>query len=199
MLADKAASMKILYLHGFRSTPNSAKANQMREYLTQRRKDVEFICPQLPVSPKAAIQLIEQLLEQINASELILMGSSLGGFYATYLVERLGHRAILLNPAITPQRDLKNYLGEQSVYGSNHTIEVRAEHLGELEQLDVPLIADPSRYFLLAAKGDELIDWRDMVGKYQGAAMHVIEGSDHGIADFADYIELVMDFADARK
>ena len=189
--------MKILYLHGFRSTPNSAKANQLREYLSLHRPDVEFLCPQLPVSPKAAIELIETLLDQIDRANLTLIGSSLGGFYATHLAECLSLRAVLLNPAITPQRDLKKYLGNQTVYGSDQTIEVRAEYLDELEALDVPVITKPRRYFLLAAKGDELIDWRQMVDKYRGAEMRIIEGSNHGISDFSDHIEVVINFAGA--
>jgi predicted esterase YcpF (UPF0227 family) len=190
---------KIFYLHGFRSTPQSAKARQLRDHLAAHRPDLDFICPALPVSPQRAMQLIEFELESIARSEVTLIGSSLGGFYATSLVERFGFRAVLLNPAIKPQRDLKSYLGEQTVYGSDQTVWVREEFLDELEALDVPKIADASRYFLLAAKGDELIDWRDMVAKYQGAATHLIDGSDHGISDFADYIELVLDFADAGQ
>jgi predicted esterase YcpF (UPF0227 family) len=90
---------------------------------------------------------------------------------------------------------LKNYLGEQSVYGSSETIFVKPEFLGELEALNVAAITRPERYFLLAATGDQLIDWQDMIAKYAEAPRHLIQGSDHGISDFAEYIHLVLDFA----
>ncbi len=187
--------MLIFYLHGFRSTPRSKKAMQLAEFIAEHEPDLKFFCPSLPVSPSEAVALIEQQLAVRSGQQICLVGSSLGGFYATYLAERYDMRAVLLNPAITPERDLKNYLGEQSVYGSNETIFVKPEFLAELEALKVGAISRPGRYFLLAATGDELIDWRDMTAKYQGAPTHVIEGSDHGISDFADYIHLVLDFA----
>jgi predicted esterase YcpF (UPF0227 family) len=185
----------IFYLHGFRSTPRSKKALQLADYIKQREPALEFFCPALPVSPANAVALIECLMAERSGQEICLVGSSLGGFYATYLAERYGVRAVLLNPAITPQRDLKNYLGEQTVYGSDQAIFVKQEFLAELESLNVASISRPERYFLLAATGDELIDWRDMTAKYQGAKQHVIKGSDHGLSDFAEYIQLVLDFA----
>ena len=187
--------MLIFYLHGFRSTPLSNKALQLADFIKLHEPALQFFCPALPVSPAEAVALIERLMAARSDQEICLVGSSLGGFYATYLAERYGMRAILLNPAITPQRDLKNYLGEQTVYGSDATIFVKQEFLAELEALSVAAISRPERYFLLAATGDELIDWRDMTAKYQGVKQHVIEGSDHGISDFAEYIQLVLDFA----
>ena len=187
--------MLIIYLHGFRSTPRSTKAVLLADFIEQHEPEIEFVCPALPVAPGEAIELIERLLTERENTEICLVGSSLGGFYATYLAERYGLRAILLNPAITPQRDLKNYLGEQTVYGSSDTIFVKQEFLGQLEVLSVAVISRPERYFLLAATGDQLIDWRDMTAKYRGARQYVIEGSDHGISGFAEYIQLVLDFA----
>ena len=187
--------MLIFYLHGFRSTPRSKKALLLGDFIQKHEATLQFFCPALPASPAEAVALIERLLTERSGLEICLVGSSLGGFYATYLAERYGLRAILMNPAITPQRDLKNYLGEQTVYGSDQTIFVKEEFLGELEALEVEAITRPERYFLLAATGDELIDWRDMTAKYPGANTHVIEGSDHGISDFDAYIQLVLDFA----
>jgi predicted esterase YcpF (UPF0227 family) len=185
----------LLYLHGFRSSPRSQKALQLQRFLAGRASDMEFICPALPPSPASAMALLETLLPSFAGESVCLCGSSLGGYYATYLAESYGFKAMLLNPALLPQKDLSRYLGVQTVYGSSETIEVKAEFLGELEALFVPAITRPERYFLLAATGDELIDWRDMVAKYRGARMHVIEGSDHGISDFDRYLEMLLDFA----
>ncbi len=188
----------LFYLHGFRSTPRSFKASLLAQRMQALGRNADWICPALPVSPAMAISEITKRLDDL-AGDVCLIGSSLGGYYATWLAERFGYRAVLLNPAITPQRDLKNYLGEQSVYGSNETIVVRKEYLDELDALWVPTITSPDRYFLLAATGDELIDWRTMLAKYPGAKTHVIEGSDHGISDFSDYLEEVMKFADQSE
>ena len=184
----------ILYLHGFRSSPNSKKATQLRDALAACGRGDEFICPQLPASPRAAITLAQRAVEGVRADALSVIGSSLGGYYATWLAERLGCRAVLLNPAIRPYDDLRGYLGTQPVYFSDATIDMKPEYLDELLALDTPRITRPERYFLVAATGDALIDWRTMVAKYAGCRQRVIEGSDHSISDFANYLDEVLAF-----
>ncbi|MEF9944683.1 MAG: YqiA/YcfP family alpha/beta fold hydrolase, partial [Burkholderiaceae bacterium] len=103
----------MLYLHGFRSSPRSKKAVMMGQALAARGPAADFICPQLPASPRAAAALIEAAVQGIDPAELVVVGSSLGGFYATWLAERLGCRAALLNPAIRPYDDLRHYIGLQ--------------------------------------------------------------------------------------
>ena len=184
----------ILYLHGFRSSPNSKKATQLRDALVARGRGGEFICPQLPASPRAAIELAQRAIAGVRSEEIGLIGSSLGGYYATWLAEHIGCRAVLLNPAIRPYDDLRSYLGTQPVYFSETTIDMKPEYLDELQMLDTPRITRPERYLLLAATGDELIDWRTMVAKYAGCRQRVIEGSDHSISDFARYLDEVLAF-----
>jgi predicted esterase YcpF (UPF0227 family) len=184
----------ILYLHGFRSSPGSKKASQIRAALGARGLADRYVCPQLPASPRAAVAQAEALAAGTDAGALALIGSSLGGYYATWLAERLGCRAALLNPAIAPYDDLRAYLGEQPVYFSDDRIDVKPGYLDELRALDVRRITRPERYFLLAATGDELIDYRSMVAKYAGCRQHVIEGSDHQITDFARYLPEVLAF-----
>ena len=121
-----------------------------------------------------------------------MVGSSLGGYYATWLAERTGCRAVLLNPAIRPYEDLAAHLGVQTVFHSDECIEVRPEHLDELRALDTPRITRPERYRLLAATGDAVIDWRTMVARYAGCEQFVIEGSDHEISDFAAHLPRVL-------
>jgi predicted esterase YcpF (UPF0227 family) len=152
------------------------------------------LCPQLPPSPRAAIAVTQRHMEKISPSQLTLIGSSLGGFYATWLAEQTGCRAVLLNPAIRPQRDLKQGVGVSTAYHSEVPFEFKAEYLDEFALFDVDAITYPERYFLIAAKGDELLDWREMVAHYSGARQCVIEGSDHGLSDFDDYLDQVMEF-----
>ncbi len=184
----------ILYLHGFRSSPQSNKAQQLRAVLTARGRGDEFVCPQLPASPHAAAQLIEQTARRHDRQPLALIGSSLGGYYATWLAQRVDCRAVLLNPAIRPYEDLRQHLGLQPVYFSAATIEVKAEFLDELRVLDTPSITRPQRYLLVAATGDEVIDWRTMVAKYAQCRQRVIQGSDHQLQDFSQYLDEVLAF-----
>jgi predicted esterase YcpF (UPF0227 family) len=184
----------ILYLHGFRSSPQSNKARMIRDAMAARGLLDAFVCPQLPASPRAAAQLIDATARLASAEELALVGSSLGGYYATWLEERTGCRAVLLNPAIAPYEDLRAHLGTQPVYFTGQTIEVRPEYMDELRALDTPTITRPERYFLLAATGDELIDWRLMAARYRGCRQRIIAGSDHQISDFDAYLAEVLAF-----
>jgi predicted esterase YcpF (UPF0227 family) len=184
----------ILYLHGFRSSPQSMKARLMGERMAALGRGTEYVCPQLPASPRLAMELALSLVDGVPAQELAVVGSSLGGYYATWLAERLGCRAVLLNPAIVPRQDLQQHVGVTTQYHSDQPFEFKPEYIDELRALDVPQISKPERYFLLAATGDEVLDYRDMVAHYRDARQHVIQGSDHGISEFADYINEVLAF-----
>ena len=184
----------ILYLHGFRSTPASTKASLLRDALAARGRAGDYVCPQLPVSPRAAAKLALATAQMESPDDLAIIGSSLGGYYATWIAEHLGCRAVLLNPAIRPYDDLRAYVGTQSVYGTDATVDFKPQYLEELLAIDTPQITRPQRYLLLAATGDELIDYRTMVAKYAGAQQRVIEGSDHQISDFPSHLDQVLAF-----
>jgi len=196
----------ILYLHGFRSSPRSIKARQLATRLAERGLGTRYRCPQLPVSPREASALIRALVDEVgddahidaHIEPLAVIGSSLGGYYATWIAEQPGFRdcrVVLLNPAVHPDRDLRRHVGTQTVYHSDETIDVKPEYLAELQALRVERITRPERYLLVAATGDEVLDWRDMVDRYPNARQHVVEGSDHGLSDFDAYVDEVIDFA----
>jgi predicted esterase YcpF (UPF0227 family) len=186
--------MNILYLHGFRSSPQSMKARLMAEHFAGTGH--RFICPQLPPSPALAMELASEFIEDRGdaARDWALIGSSLGGYYATYLAERYGCRAALLNPAVRPDLDLGAHVGLLTAFHSDEPFEFKPEYLDELVALRAERITRPERYFLLAATGDEVLDWRQMRDHYPGAQQHIIEGSDHGISEFADYVSEVAAF-----
>jgi uncharacterized protein len=184
----------ILYLHGFRSSPNSRKAQQLLALMRARGLEADWLCPQLPASPRAAAEIALAAAQLEPVERLAVIGSSLGGYYATWLVEKLGCRAVLLNPAIRPYDDLKAHLGRQPVYFSDTSIDMKPEYLDELLALDVAHVTRPERYFLVAATGDAVIDWRTMVEKYPGCRQHLIQGSNHEISDFATYADEVLAF-----
>jgi predicted esterase YcpF (UPF0227 family) len=184
----------ILYLHGFRSSPRSFKARVVGERMKALGKADELICPQLPASPKAAMALVLTLVERYPADQLAIVGSSLGGYYATWLAERLGCRAVLLNPATSAYTDLEQHVGITTEYHSDKPFEFKRAYIDELRALAVDRITRPERYFLLAASGDEVLDYRDMLAHYAGARQHVIEGSDHAISEFPQYVDEVLAF-----
>ena len=183
----------IIYLHGFRSSPASRKALMLRDRLLQRGLADQYVCPALPASPRIASQLALYAAKAQPPDRVALIGSSLGGYYATWVAEKLGCRAVLLNPAIDPARDLQGHIGRQSVFFSDDEIDFRLEYIDHLRALEVP-VTRPERYFLLAATGDTVIDYRFMVAKYQGARQRVIEGTNHELSDFAQYVDEVLAF-----
>lgn len=184
----------ILYLHGFRSSPASFKARVVGRRMAELGRADELLCPQLPASPKAAMEQALALVGATPARELAIVGSSLGGYYATWLAERLGCRAVLLNPAVTPLTSLEQHVGVSTAFHSDEPFEFKREYIAELGALAVAKITRPERYFLIAATGDEVLDYRTMVAHYAGARQVVIDGSDHAIPEFADYVDDVLAF-----
>jgi predicted esterase YcpF (UPF0227 family) len=184
----------ILYLHGFRSSPRSFKARVVFDRMKAAGREHELICPQLPASPKEAMELALKLVQRYPADQLAIIGSSLGGFYATWLAEQLGCRAALLNPAVNPLKDLEKHVGITTAWHSDEPFEFKREYIDELAALRIEKISQPERYYLLAATGDEVLDYRDMVAHYPGATQHVIEGSDHAISEFPQYVDEVLAF-----
>jgi len=153
----------------------------------------------LPVSPAEAIAVAErEVAARLQPGERVtLIGSSLGGYYATCLAEKHGWRAVLLNPAVVPDRDLSGYLGEQPLWHGGGSVVVEPRHLDELRALNVAALTQPERYYLIAATGDGVLDYREMLARYAGVRTRLIEGSDHGISEFADYVDDVIAFCDA--
>lgn len=190
--------MNILYLHGFRSSPQSMKARLMAAHFA--RTEHRFICPQLPASPASAMDLACEFIEDRGdaARDWAVIGSSLGGYYATHLAERYGCRAALLNPAVRPDLGLGAHVGVLTAFHSDEPFEFKLEYLDELAALRVAQITQPERYYLLAATGDEVLDWREMRDHYLGAKQHIIDGSDHSIGEFADHVDEVALFCTAR-
>lgn len=185
----------LLYLHGFRSSPQSFKAQRLARWLRANRPDVHWWCPQLPPSPREAWSLIRQGTADWPVDTSAVVGSSLGGFYATALAEATGCKALLLNPAIDPARDLGKFIGEQTQFHRpEERFDFRAEYLEQLQALHLPSITHPERYAAIIAKGDEVLDWREMTSRYPGARLLLLEGSDHSITDFEDHLPFLLEF-----
>ncbi len=184
----------LLYLHGFNSAPQSHKAQALKRHLEARGLGDRFACPKLPHRPADAIRLAEREIAARAPGTVTLVGSSLGGFYATYLAEQHGLRAVLLNPAVTPQRGLESYLGTQRNLYTGEAYELTRDHLAGWGALDVPVIR-LENYLLLVETGDEVLDYRAAMRKYAGARQIVIEGGNHSLASFPDHLPAILEFA----
>ena len=190
----------LLYLHGFRSSPQSTKARTMAARVQAEHPGATWWCPQLPPSPREAAALIRQGTADWPAERMAVVGSSLGGFYATWVAEQRACKAVLLNPAVDPARDLAKYIGEQTAWHDPaERFFFRPEYIHELRALACGPITRPERYLAVIAKGDELLDWREMTGRYPGAAIRLLEGSDHALSDFDQHIGAVMDFLELTR
>lgn len=187
----------LLYLHGFRSSPRSTKAQKVAARVRQRHPAVRWWCPQLPASPRATMDMLMQGIADWPPDAMAVVGSSLGGFYATCVAEAKRCRAVLLNPAIDPARDLAAHTGEQTAWHdpSQHFV-FEPRYIDELRALECGPVAHPGRYFAVIAKGDEVLDWREMAGRYPGARIKLLEGSDHALSDFDDHIDELFAFLD---
>ncbi len=185
----------LLYLHGFRSSPLSAKAVKMAAAVQALHPAVHWWCPQLPPSPRQAIEMLMAGIAGWPQASMAVVGSSLGGFYATWIAARTGCPAVLLNPAVQPARDLARHIGVQSAWHSpQETFFFQPEFVQELRELDAGTLSRPERFYTLIAKGDELLDWREMSARYAGSQGQLLEGGDHALSDFDEHMAGVMRF-----
>ncbi|HYD74909.1 YqiA/YcfP family alpha/beta fold hydrolase [Ramlibacter sp.] len=195
MSEEPASVTHLLYLHGFRSSPRSAKAVRVAERIAREHPGLAWWCPQLPPSPRAAMQMVMDGIASWPRDRMGVIGSSLGGFYATHVAHETGCRAVLLNPAVDPARDLARYIGEQTFWHdpSQHFY-FEPRYVDELRAMEHGPLPHPERVLAIVAKGDEVLDWREMVGRYPGSAIDLIEGGDHAISDFDQRIDRVLAF-----
>ena len=184
----------LLYLHGFRSGPQSTKARQMAAWVAQHQPQVVWACPQLPASPAGALALIQGLVAEWPAAERGVVGSSLGGYYATVLAEALGCRAVVINPAVDPARGLAHHVGTSTTWHGAQPFHFGAGHVDELHAVAPGPLRRPARYLALIAKGDEVLDWREMAARYAGAQLTLLEGGDHALSDFEQHLPAIARF-----
>ncbi|WP_159738052.1 esterase YqiA [Vibrio atypicus] len=185
----------LLYIHGFNSSPLSHKANVMREYCEQHRSDIKVVVPKLPCFPEQASELLLEIVAQYQSDySIALVGSSLGGYMSMWLNQQFGFRAVVVNPAIKPYELLVDYLGEQVNPYTNERYILEDKHIDELKALDTPTIREPSEFWLLQQEGDEVLDYRQAVSKFNGAKQTVEPDGDHSFIDFERYPEQIIKF-----
>ncbi len=194
-------SQKILYLHGFNSSPESHKAKLMLSYFEKKSNSDLLLCPQIPIVPDEARVFLEQLVEEtLKHHHLSIVGSSLGGYYATYLAEKYSSNAVLINPSIRPYETLKailgeNKLGENKFYFEDSCWEFNETHIDQLKAMHVETITDAKRYLVLLQTGDETLDYREAEAKFINSHCIIEQGGDHTFTDLERHLEKIMQFS----
>ncbi len=189
----------ILYIHGFNSSPLSIKAEQTRQYLCKHFPQVHFYCPQLASNPKEAINQLEHIIQsyQTNTS-WYLMGSSLGGYFASYLSEKYNYPSVLINPAIKPFELLKDYLGEQVNPYTGEVYQVTRDYMIELKAIEPKSpsfdMQKKNNYLVMVQTDDEVLNYQQAVEKYQHCRLVIEQGGDHSFVDFEQHLPTIADF-----
>jgi predicted esterase YcpF (UPF0227 family) len=184
----------IIYLHGFNSSPHSHKAKLLGRYMAERGLAAQYACPALAPLAGDAIAAVESLMSERPGEAVCLVGSSLGGFYATYLAEKHAVRAVLINPAIDPHVGLRAYLGVQKNLHTGEPYHLTEAYLRDWANLYTGQLT-PERYLLLVETGDEVLDYRKAVARYAGAQQDVITGGDHSLQSFPRHLPRILRFA----
>ena len=182
----------LIYVHGFNSGSASSKARVLQACFREIGQPEAFLCPDLPHHPAQAIAVLSKLIGQYDRVKLV--GSSLGGFYATWLAERYGVKAVLVNPAVHAHLLLAGELGEHKNYSSGEIYQFTQQHLDELAALDLPQVQHPDNLLLMVETGDEVLDYRDAVAYYAGSRQIVVPDGDHGFQSFSHYIPTILAF-----
>jgi uncharacterized protein len=185
----------LVYLHGFVSSPQSKKAVMLGDYLANCVTGVDYRVPQLHHRPSLAMGQVEDACRGIAVDDLTLVGSSLGGFYATVAAERLGCRAALLNPAVRPHAHFERYLGPQRNLYTAEEFVLGPGHIADLKAMQPGRITRPERYWLFVETGDVVCDYREAVDFYRNALHTVVRGGDHTLASFPEHVPELVEWA----
>ncbi len=185
----------LLYIHGFNSSPKSMKANIIQQYVETHRPDIKLLIPQIPCHPQPTKQLLLELVEQHqNDYHIALVGSSLGGYLATWLNHLFGFKAVLVNPAVKPYELLQDYLGPQVNPYTDERYTLTEEHVEQLRAFDVPKLNNANDFWLLQQTEDEVLDYRQAVEKFVDSRQTVEQGGDHSFQGFERFSAEIIEF-----
>lgn len=185
--------MALIYIHGFNSSPASLKARQTADWLSINAPDITYICPALSSKPDLAIEQLSTLIK--NTSDSVgLIGSSMGGYYATWLAEKYDLRAVLVNPAVRPYEFMLEYLGENANYHTGERYLLEPKHVDMAKSLEVASLKTPKNYWVLLQTGDEVLDYRQAEARYADCDLVIEEGGDHSFQHFERHLPAIIDF-----
>lgn len=187
----------LLYLHGYNSSSQSKKALQTKQWLALNAPHIKFICPDLPPFAKSAVDMLSSIIEAHHPESVFVVGSSMGGFFASYLIEQYDLRGVLINPAVNPTRGLANWIGENINYMSGEKWLFEPHHIDEFRQFESKRITLKSNYLVLLQTGDDVLDYRDAQIHYAGAKIIIEQGGDHSFIDYDQHLAKIHQFLTA--
>lgn len=201
---DNPIQHHIVYVHGFNSSPGSFKALQLKAFIEQNQIDARYHAPMLSHWPEQAMATLQALLKDLKSQDqqadkitrILLVGSSLGGFYSTYLMARHpGLKAVLVNPAVFPQELLPAYLGLNENLYTGEQYQLTQDHMQQLRHLHMAEPACTQNIKVLLQSDDEVLDYRRAENYYRQADVTVLKGGDHGFQNFEQHFTMMLDFA----
>ncbi|MDO6839979.1 YqiA/YcfP family alpha/beta fold hydrolase [Paraglaciecola chathamensis] len=184
----------VIYLHGFLSSPQSVKAQQTKAFVEEHYPDLTFYIPQLDNHPKPAAKALDELIAQHPNAYFGFIGSSMGGYFSSYLLERYGGKAVLINPAVQPYNLLADYLGEHVNPYTKQKFSLDESHTRDLTSFDTKSLASPQNYWVLLQTADETLDYRQAEKKYMGAKLTIEEGGDHSFQGYERFLKDIFQF-----
>ncbi|MBY6210215.1 hypothetical protein KUV95_01490 [Microbulbifer agarilyticus] len=190
----------LVYLHGFLSSPQSFKCQQLKQWLQATRPDIVFYAPLISPYPAQAAAALGKALADFTAQHqgpIGLVGSSMGGFWSTWLAEQHKLPAVVVNPAVTPSRFMPNYIGQdlKPYSGEDFTYRLQREDVDNMQRLEAEIPGTlGARYWLLAQRGDETLDCSEAEQFYLGQRQTVEDGGDHSFQGFDRYMAPLVDF-----
>jgi predicted esterase YcpF (UPF0227 family) len=184
----------LLYLHGFNSSPQSKKALETEQWMHLNSAHIEFCCPQLSPYASQVMSMLRPIIESYLPQPVYLIGSSMGGFFATCLAEQYNLPAVLINPAVNPSSGLHSWLGENRNFNTGERWVFKPHHIEEYNDLNPQQIKRKRNYKILLQTGDEVLDYRHAQKQYQGCAIETEVGGNHSFVDYQRHMPANLKF-----
>ena len=187
----------ILYFHGFKSSSESSKAQNIKHFIAKNTKKTKIIIPDLDDNFQNAHNQIEELI-RLSGSNIVFMGSSLGGYYASYFSQKLKKKAVLINPAVHPLKDFEVHLGENENYSSGNKFNISSKEISFVRTLSYKKLLTPNDLLILLESGDEILKYNKSASYFSGAYIDIVFGGDHSYSSFKTKFHKIQKFLDIK-
>ena len=183
----------ILYFHGFKSSSDSTKAKDLHKFISRRTRNTILITPNIHDNFHDAHDQIINLIES-NQPNIFFMGSSLGGYYASFFSQKYNKKAVLINPAIPPLKDFEMHLGKNKNYSNGNKFIITKNDIDYIRSLSYKKILKPKNLMILLESGDEILNYNDTSSYFSGSHIDVLYGGDHSYSSFKEKFNKIQDF-----